>query len=439
MRVKKYICLAQLIGLSAALYAAVGEVEWFISNQAGMALERAMPLRALRERNALAVREVVQEELPYQIRKYYTAPWRISLSILYENGKRVKTQWVFRDQAWNALFVAAVSNNGSGFIEWYDDQGLLVEEQRLDADGSGYFISYSYTDHILLKAEARLVQAVPQEEGTDDGEEAAIDVVDGLVPGISVTEGEGQPPLESVVTETSLTDELFPGLAGKPLTVPEEAVHSIAELTRNPEGPAAIPEFFVAASGREGGPVWTDFYRYTRSKGLRSIQRIFHEQDKTPETLRFPRFVEGGPEDINFVERPETYTSSFLSDITGSAPLKIDYTFDSKRRIVTETYRGEEDVVIGEIKNVWMNDHLSSVTWSASGDEREVVYGYDKAGERVSEKNYRNGMLERSVVRDEDHEIETLFKNGREVLRAVWVDGQKVSEESIGRSRVTGR
>lgn len=438
MSVKKYICLAHLIVLSAALYAAAGEVEWFISNQAGIALERAMPLRALREKNALAVREIGQAELPYQIRKYYTAPWRISLSILYENGKRVKTQWVFRDQARIALFVAAVDNSGSGFIEWYDDQGFLVEEQRLNADGSGYFISYSYTNRILLKAEARLVEAAPGEEEDVAGEEAAVAIVDELVPGISVTEDEG-PPLENGVTETSVTDGPFPGLDVKPLAVPEEAVPSTAELTRNPEGPAGIPEFFVAASGREGGPVWTDFYRYTRSKGLRSIQRVFHEQAKTPETLRFPRFVEGGPEDTDFVDRPETYISSFLSDITGYAPPKIDYTFDSKRRIVSETYRDEDDAVIGEIKNIWTDNRLSSVTWSAPGDEREVVYEYDKAGERAGEKNYRNGVLERSVVRDGDREIETLFKNGREVLRAVWIDGKKVSEESIGRGRMTGR
>jgi hypothetical protein len=429
--------VAQLIVLSAALYAAVGEVEWFISNPAGMALERAMPLRALREKNALAVREIGQEDLPYQIRKYYSAPWGITVSILYENGKRVKTQWVFRDQVQIALFVAAIDNNGSGFIEWYDDQGLLVEEQRLNADGSGYFISYSYTERTLLKAEARLVEALPQEE--DAGEEAAVDAADELVPGISIMEDEGPPPFVNGVTETSVTDELFPGLAGKPLDVPEDAVPSTAELTRNPEGPAAIPDSFVAATGREGGPVWTDFYRYTRSKGLRSIQRVFHEQDKIPETLKFPRFVEGGPEDIDFVDRPETYTSAFLADITDPAPPKIDYIFDSKRRIVTETHRGEDDAVIGEIKNTWTDNRLSSVTWNAPGDEREVLYEYDRAGERVGEKNYRNGVLERNVVRDGDREIETLFKNGREVLRAVWVDGKKVSEESIGRSRVTGR
>jgi hypothetical protein len=150
------------IFFSGFLYAAIGEVEWYISNPAGMALERAMPLRALREKNALAVRESPPEELPVEIRKYYSAPWRVSCSVLYEDGKRVKTQWVFRDQMQTALFVAALSDDGSGFIEWYDDQGLLVEEQRLDADGSGYFISYSYRDNILLKVEGHIVEAVPK-------------------------------------------------------------------------------------------------------------------------------------------------------------------------------------------------------------------------------------------------------------------------------------
>jgi hypothetical protein len=435
--VKKFICLIQLLGAAAALYAAAGEAEWFISNPAGMALERAMPLRALREKNALAVREVGPEDVPPQIRKYYSPPWRISCSILYEDGRRVKTQWVFRDQTMTALFVAAISNNGAGFIEWYDDQGLLVEEQRLDKDGSGYFVSYSYTGRTLLKAEARLVEAAPQEEGAEA--EADLADIDETVPGISFPDDTDEPP-EDDTGQASVTDLLFPDIPGKPLSVPEEAVPSAADLARNPEGPAAIPDTFVAVTGREGGPVWTDFYRYTRSKGLRSIERVFHDRAAAPETLRFPRFVEGGPSDIDFVESPEDFfTSSFLSDVKGSAPSKIDYTFDSKRRILTETYRDEEGEVLGEIKNVWTDDRLTSVSWTTSDEVREVVYDYDKEGGRVSERNYRNNALERSVAQDGDREIETLFINGKEVLRAVWINGQKVSEERTGRGRVTGR
>jgi hypothetical protein len=436
--VKKNIFLA--VALFAAgviftgfLYAAAGEVEWYISNPAGMALERAMPLRALREKNALAVRDVPPEEVPSEIRKYYSAPWRISCSILYEDGKRVKTQWVFRDQMQTALFVAAISDNGSGFIEWYDDQGLLVEEQRLDSDGSGYFISYSYNDNILLKAEGHLVEAIPNE--SDAASEALPDDIDELVPGIAAAAGglvgeDGLPLIESDMTAIPIVGEL---LGGTPVKAPEETVTSAADMARNPEGPVPIPEFFVAITGREGGPLWTDSYRYTRSKGLRSIERIFHSEDKPPELLRFPRFVPNGEMDVNFVDIPVGYASIFLSDITASNPPKIDYTFDNKRRVVTETFREEDDTVIGELKNIWANDHLESVTWSAPDEERRVEYHYNDSGELMSEKNYLNGALEREVERDGDSEIETLYKDGKAILQAVWVDGRKMSEKRVGR------
>ncbi|MDR2658925.1 MAG: hypothetical protein LBC27_02890 [Spirochaetaceae bacterium] len=427
MGVKKYIFLIQFLGLSAAIYAAVNDVEWYISNPAGMALERAMPLRALREKNALAVHEVRPEDVPREIRKYYSAPWRITCSILYEDGKRIKTQWVFRDQMQTALFVASISDNGAGFIEWYDDRGFIVEEQRLDADGSGYFISYSYTNDTLLKAEARIVEAVPQQ--ADSEEPPLPDELEELIPGIAVpTEEDELLLVESDMTETPIIDSLIepPAQAAGP---------SAAEMARNPQGPAPIPESFVAITGRESDVVWTDFYRYTRSKGLRSINRIFNNQETKPELLHFPRFVEGGPVDVNFVSVPPPNSSVFLPDIMNIESAQIDYTFDNKRRVLTETYRDENNAVTGELKNTWINDHLASVSWTAPGDERLVVYTYDNAGERIKEENYHNGVMERSVTRDGSREIETLYKDNKEILTAVWIDGRKISETRPGRRR----
>jgi hypothetical protein len=119
----------------------------------------------------------------------------------------------------------------------------------------------------------------------------------------------------------------------------------------------------------------------------------------------------------------------------GASYSKIDYTFDNKRRIITETYRDEEDAVVGELKNTWVDDHLASVSWTAKDDERLVSYSYNESGERVKEENYRNGVMERSVKRDGDSEIETLYKDNKAILQAVWIDGRKISEERLGRSR----
>jgi hypothetical protein len=435
VNIKKYIFLPLIFTLASTLYAAVNDVEWYISNPAGMALERTIQLRALREKNALAVREVSPENVPREIRKYYSPPWHITCNILYEDGKRVKTQWVFRDAAQTALFAAAISDDGSGFIEWYDDHGFLVEEQRLDADGAGYFISYSYKDGFLLKAEGHYVSALPaqaDDEADDSGvedllPEEAGDMIRGILPPDGYAEAEELLLSEDVPAE--ITD-----IYGK-VEPPAPPVRSPAEMARNPDGPAPIPEFFVARTGRESGPVWTDSYRYTRTKNLRSIERVFHDKDKQIEVIRFPRFVENGENDINFVEVPAQYVSLFLSDIANSAPAKIDYTFDNKRRIVTATYRDGEDAVIGELKNTWMNDHLTLATWMADGDERQVVYVYDDNGNRIKEENFRNGVLERDVVFEGERETETLYKDGRAILRIKWIDGRKISEEPVNSSR----
>jgi hypothetical protein len=435
--VKKYLCLAGLLCLAAALYGAADYAEWYISNPAGMALERVTRLRALREKNALAVREVRPEDVPREIRKYYSAPWRITCSILYEDGNRIKTQWVFRDQAQTALFAAAISDNGAGFIEWYDDHGFLVEEQRLDADGSGYFISYTYKDGILLKADGRLVDAVaaqPDDTGEDDssaetgeagdadagtdGIAGMMDEIEGIIPGLTI------PDDAAGLVESLLPDS---GLAGAPeADVPP--TRSAADMARNPDGPAPIPETFVAITGRESDMSWTDIYRYTRSKALRSIRRVFRNQDSTA-LVRFSRFVENSQSDVNFVEIPAPYVSLFLADAVNSAPAKVDYTFDSKRRVITETYFDAEDAVIGKLNNTWLDDHLVSVSWTAAGDERRVEYIYDDSGKRVKEENYRGEELERAVEFDGNRETERLYKDGKEILTIVWVEGRKISEE----------
>ncbi|MDR1257101.1 MAG: hypothetical protein LBJ86_05085, partial [Spirochaetaceae bacterium] len=378
---------------------------------------------ALRGKNALEVREVRPEDVPREIRKYYSAPWRIACSILYEDGKRIKTQWVFRDQAQMALFAAAISDNGTGFIEWYDDHGYIVEEQRLNADGSGYFVSYTYKDSFLLKAEGRFVDAVPAPvSGEDDSAETGaaagiIGEIEESIPGITVPD-EAAELVESLLSGSGLDD------------APEADVptRSAADMARYPDGPAPIPETFVAITGRESDTAWTDFYRYTRSKSLRSIRRVFHNPDSAA-LVRFSRFVENGQSDINFVDTPAPYVSLFLTDAINLAPAKIDYTFDSKRRVVTETYLDAENAVIGELKNTWLDDHLVSVSWTAQQDERRVAYIYDDSGRRVREENYRADVLERAVEFDGSRETEHLYKDGKEMLSIVWVDGRKVSEE----------
>jgi hypothetical protein len=72
-----------------------------------------------------------------------------------------------------------------------------------------------------------------------------------------------------------------------------------------------------------------------------------------------------------------------------------------------------------------------SALWRSIDDERLIEFEYDNDGNRIVERNFRNGILERSVTAQNGMDIEEIFMNGRLVLRAFWEDGVKISEERI--------
>ncbi|GHV20639.1 hypothetical protein FACS189494_04840 [Spirochaetia bacterium] len=398
---------------SVNVFGATGDTRWFIANPAGMALEESFQIRALRAKNALQITDILPENIPQEIRKYYSEPWTITRSILYENGKRVKTQWVFSDEEGISLFVAVIGNDGSGFIEWYNEKGYIVEEQRLDADGSGFFISYEYKDSFLIRSLARHVEAVPQE-----GEIAA--------PDTSLSEEKINAALKS-----ALPDETPAAGIAPPPRAPETPGVKVADMVRNPEGAAAIQDFFVAVTGREGGILWTDSYKYSRSASLRAIERVFNDKEAAKELVRFPRFMFEAKNNDKFVTNSGGSASPFINDVVSVVPSKITYTTDNKHRILTETHRNEDGEIVGELTNLWNNDRLTQVTWRSKDEERRIVYVYTASGECISEYDYRNNVLERVVTIEGADETEELYKDGKVVLRAQWEDGRKISEERV--------
>jgi hypothetical protein len=72
-----------------------------------------------------------------------------------------------------------------------------------------------------------------------------------------------------------------------------------------------------------------------------------------------------------------------------------------------------------------------SVTWNAGDVSGKVEFDYTRNGEPGGERDYRNGVLERKITRDGSREIEELYRNGRPILRAVWEDGRKITEERL--------
>jgi hypothetical protein len=211
----------------------------------------------------------------------------------------------------------------------------------------------------------------------------------------------------------------------------------------NEEGEPAVtevPPLVITYSYREDfltgaqSDEWADVYRYARNNQIRVIERTYLET-KAQTRVTLPRTIKdlsfNETNGAFFVSPVTSYSSAFLQDVLLNTGTNTVYTLDDKGRILTETRHDAEGEISGTLTNVWDENRIRSVVWESEGDTRRVDYAFDEDGERVNEKNYRNGTLEREVVVSGGEEIETLFLRGEAVLRAVWQDGRKIEEKSL--------
>jgi hypothetical protein len=142
---------------------------------------------------------------------------------------------------------------------------------------------------------------------------------------------------------------------------------------------------------------------------------------------------------VVFVNPGIAYSPEFLQDVIVPEGGRVIYTTDSRGRVLAEQRLDEAENVIAEIRNTWSADRLLSVRYTAGDDERLTEYEYDEDGSRTLERNYNNGALERVVRSDKEKDVEELFMNGELILRAVWEEGRKISEERVRPSGQGGK
>ncbi|MDR2966193.1 MAG: hypothetical protein LBU88_10525 [Treponema sp.] len=127
---------------------------WFRSNAGGIAIEE-MPSRlsALRHEYSLAVDFAYKEDLPDEVFPFYNDDEDyIEVRFLYENGIQSRTQWIFRDINAKQRLVAVFSEkeDRTGFIEKYDDSGLLQVEYGFLEEGKRNKTEYSFNNTMLI-------------------------------------------------------------------------------------------------------------------------------------------------------------------------------------------------------------------------------------------------------------------------------------------------
>jgi hypothetical protein len=379
------------------LYAQDSEIRWYRSNSSGMTLE-LIPSRlaALRNEYCLSIRSAVFREIPEMLLPYYNDSYRIELRVLYKEGEENRRQWIFREGNGLTRIIAAGSGrifnkensgdphrrfpsaeeNGSGLIEIRNSDGDVIRELQFDEDLSEWEYRYFYRGSTLLRAEIWFKESP-------------------------------LPPVMEV--ELSLEED------------EDEEVKALPPVVLQPiERPVPV---FVR--------MFTDVYRYTRAGSIRAIDRTIHEAAARRLRVGFPRLGPGVSSGEELVSQGSAYTSEYFMGVQSPDGITITYNLDTRGRILGEIWKDEKGIIIGELINIWSGDRLQSVAWKSDDDERLIEYEYDRDGSRIVERNFRRGVLERSIAHEDGIDIEDIYMNGRLILRARWENGVKTSEERV--------
>jgi hypothetical protein len=186
-----------------------------------------------------------------------------------------------------------------------------------------------------------------------------------------------------------------------------------------------------AEFSHKGKALYTDNYRYSRFGALRKVERVFARGKKAPVPEYFSTVVLEVGKRGDFIRPAEGANSEFFDDVVTPSGGHILYTTDDRGRIVRQVHKNAKGEITGELVNNWSGDRLMSVEWTRGKNKRLVKYEYNADGDRTLESDYRNGVLERTVRKDGDKNVEELYVKGQVLLRAIWEGGKKISEERI--------
>jgi hypothetical protein len=371
---------------------------WYRSNASGMMLFHVpSQSAALRNEYALAVSLVSRNEIPPLLLQYFASAYSIELRTLFNNGEMIREQWIFRDSrgttrlnasGTDGLFLEDGLEEGKGFIEIYN-AGHTLTEERLFSQGSESLTHFTYTGNLLIRADTWIKEPPPTE--------------------LSPTE-----PHPETAAETPEASDI------------EEALSDAdSAASARPFGPGSPPDI-------------TDYYRYTRSASLRAIERVYHSGGISSRRIPFPSISPIFPKEPEFENPGVAHSSEFLDDVI-DVPIppggRSIFSTDNRGRILSERRLDENGELLGELTNIWTGDRLISVSWKSGDDEWLIEYEYDEKGDRILERNFNRGLLERIVRSEGNREVEELYMTGRLILRAVYEDGRKISEERVRENR----
>jgi len=384
---------------------------WFRSNSAGMALEEIESrFKALRNEYALAINYASDEEIPEYLSSYFDESYYVEVRNLYKNGEQIKTQWIFRDENGNTRLSAV-------FFE--PEPELEPKKKSAGNEQTAQIISEEETETAQTEAEEEIktAQAEVEEEKEkeeESGEEKAVIVKD----------------IKNRNGFIEIFDEKY-FLKSEYKFYEDGRVEKIEYTIKNDL--LVNAEYFESAKNDNNFKTsFIDHYRYNRSFSLRNIERVFKdEMTNAPAKASFPRrIMDSVKAGLVISERINLYPD-FFGNIFVKEGYKMKFNIDDKGRILGQTLFDKEDKLVWTIQNTWKDNRIVSTVKTEGETILAAEYTYNRDGERIVEKNVKNGVLERVVSIDGEKEIEELYMNNAVVLRAVWEDGRKISETRV--------
>jgi len=381
---------------------------WFRSNSGGMPLEEMKSrIAALRGQYALLIDFANPFDLPEYLLYFFDKTYFIEVRTLYKDGVEDRTQWIFRDENYGVRLNAVLFDAG-------------MDNEKTDAAP-------------VEKAESAVIQ---------DTDETNISVE-----AVSVAKIKKLEPASGFIEiydeNYNLTDEYRYSDKGEKSKIVYFYNGSIKT--------SAQAMLWDYNEGRYK-QTHTDYYRYNRSSFLRSVERVFLTDQKitsSDNVIADNKIVDDNvvkvsfPQNILAAARGRFFTGErfnaypeFFGDLFVLKDSKIIYTTDDQGKVLEQTLinNDEEQTVIWKIVNTWSNDRIVKVTKTEGETVLMAEFVYNKSGDRVLERNIKDGVLERVVRTEGNTDIEELYLDNKVVLQAVWEDGRKISESRINKN-----
>ena len=385
---------------------------WFKSNSGGLAIKEIKSrIIALRNEYALSIESASPDEMPDYVHEFYKEEYSIERRILYKNAKQNRVQWLFRDDNNKIKLIAVI------FLSLEEKVVTVIKRETEEEQAEE-------TEAAEIIEIAEVTEVEENEEGNDNTVKEK---------NVKVKESR----IELVERKTGFIE------------IYNDEANLLTEYTYYKNGDINRIDFeynnnmlinaasFSSQQEDEGNytKTFTDFYWYNRSLALRSIERIFHIDTHAKKDdiakISFPRNIRDmSNSDLLINERLNLYPA-FFGEVYIEGDSKMVYDIDNRGRVLKQTLISKEEEVIWTITNTWHNNRII-LTEKIEGEIKLTAeYNYNSAGDKILEKNFNNGVLERTIVANGNLEIEELYLNNVVILCAVWEEGIKISETRV--------